>query len=112
MNVTPGRSPRSAVSVSTLAELTKKTLEGAIRPLWVRGEVTGFKAYQSGHWYFTLHDDRALLKCVVFASDQRGVAAPPREGTDVLAFGQITAYPARGRHALPRDLARGRVAMA
>jgi exodeoxyribonuclease VII large subunit len=96
-DVTPGRSPRSAVSVSTLAELTKKTLEGAIRPLWVRGEVTGFKAYQSGHWYFTLHDDRALLKCVVFASDQRGVAAPPREGTDVLAFGQITAYPARGQ---------------
>jgi exodeoxyribonuclease VII large subunit len=96
-DVTPGRSPRSAVSVSTIAELTKKTLEGAIRPLWVRGEVTGFKAYQSGHWYFTLHDDKSLLKCVVFASDQRGVAAPPREGTDILAFGQITAYPARGQ---------------
>ena len=96
-DLTPGRSPRSAVSVSSLAQLTKKTLEGAIRPLWVRGEVTGFKAYQSGHWYFTLHDEAALLKCVVFASDQRGMSAPPREGTDILAFGQITAYPARGQ---------------
>jgi exodeoxyribonuclease VII large subunit len=95
-DVTPGRSPRSAVAVSTLAQLTKQTLEGAIRPLWVRGEVTGFKAHQSGHWYFALRDETALLRCIVWASDQRGIAVPPEEGLEVVALGQITAYPARG----------------
>lgn len=95
-DVTPGRTPRSAVAVSTLAQLTKQTLEGAIRPLWVRGEVTGFKAHQNGHWYFALRDDTALLQCVVWSSDQRGIKVPPEEGLEVVALGQITAYPARG----------------
>ena len=56
--LTPGRSPKSAVAVSTLTQLTKQTLEGAIRPLWIRGEVTGFKAYRSGHWYFSADEFR------------------------------------------------------
>lgn len=95
-DVTPGRSPRSAVAISTLAQLTKQTLEGAIRPLWVRGEVTGFKAHQSGHWYFTLRDETALLRCVLWSTDQRGIKTPPEDGVEVVALGQITTYPARG----------------
>jgi exodeoxyribonuclease VII large subunit len=95
-DVTPGRTPRSAVPVSTLAQLTKQTLEGAIRPLWVRGEVTGFKGHRSGHWYFALRDAAALLRCVVWSSDQRGIATPPEDGREVVVLGQITAYPPRG----------------
>jgi len=76
--------------------LSKQTLEGAIRPLWIRGEVTGFKAYRSGHWYFALRDQAAQLRCVVWSGDQRTIPAPPDEGMEVLAFGQLTVYPARG----------------
>jgi len=92
----PGRSPRSAVAVSTLAVLTKETLEGAIRPLWLRGEVTGFKAHRNGHWYFALRDQTAQLRCVVWSGDQRTIRRPPDEGMEVLVYGQLTAYPARG----------------
>ena len=37
---------------------------GAFAPVWVRGEVTGFKAYRSGHWYFTLRTPSAQVRCV------------------------------------------------
>jgi exodeoxyribonuclease VII large subunit len=93
---TPGASPTSAVGVSSLTQLTKDVLEGTIHALWVRGEVSDFKAHRSGHWYFNLRDPSAQLRCVVWSGDQRRIPAPPDDGMAVLAFGQITVYPARG----------------
>src|SRR5579872_3144298 len=52
----PGGSPTTAVAVSAVTQIAKQILEGAVRPLWVRGEVTDFKAHRSGHWYFCLRD--------------------------------------------------------
>ena len=92
----PGASPASAVSISTLTQTTKDVLEGAFVPLWVRGEVSDFKAHRNGHWYFTLRDARAQIKCVVWARDQRGIPAAPDDGMQVVALGQVTVYAARG----------------
>jgi len=92
----PGASPASAVSVATLTQTTKDVLEGAFVPLWVRGEVTDFKAHRNGHWYFSLRDDRAQIKCVVWSRDQRRVIAPPDDGMQVVALGQLTVFPGRG----------------
>ena len=69
-------------------------------PVWIRGEVVGCKAWSSGHWYFSLRDHAAQIRCVVWARDQRGIPAPPDEGMQVVALGQLTVYAARGDHQL------------
>jgi exodeoxyribonuclease VII large subunit len=94
-DVRPGAIATSAVAVSTVVNAVKGVIENTVRPLWVRGEVTDFKAHRSGHWYFNLRDPWATLRCVVWASDQRGMAAPPEDGTELVAYGQMTIYPAR-----------------
>lgn len=85
-----------AIGVSDLTELAREIVEGAFVPLWVRGEVCDFKAHRSGHWYFCLRDDASQVRCVVWRSDQRRIPAPPDDGMQVLAFGRLTVYPARG----------------
>ena len=92
----PGASPASAVSIATLTQTTKDVIEGAFLPLWVRGEVSDFKAHRNGHWYFCLRDAGAQISCVVWNRDQRRIPAPPDEGMQVAALGQLTVYAARG----------------
>jgi exodeoxyribonuclease VII large subunit len=75
----------------------KDVLEGAFPPVWVQGEVSGFKAHGNGHWYFSLRDKSAQLSCVVWARDAERVPAPPDEGMQVLARGQLSVYAARGQ---------------
>jgi exodeoxyribonuclease VII large subunit len=85
-----------AISVSALTHLAREIVEGAFVPLWIRGEVTDFKAHRNGHWYFCLRDASAQVRCLVWRTEQYGIPAPPDEGMQVLAFGQLTVYPARG----------------
>ena len=92
----PGASPRSAIAVSTLTETVKDVVEGAFIPLWVRGEITDFKAHRNGHWYFGLRDLASQLRCVVWARDQRGIPSAPDDGMQVTALGQLGVYAARG----------------
>ena len=92
----PGASPSSAIAVSTLTQTVKDVVEGAFIPLWVRGEVSDFKAHRNGHWYFSLRDLSSQLKCVVWSRDQRFMPAPPDDGMAVAAFGQLAVYAARG----------------
>jgi exodeoxyribonuclease VII large subunit len=92
----PGASPASAIAVSTLTQTAKDVVEGAFIPLWVRGEVSDFKAHRNGHWYFCLRDLSSQLKCVVWARDQRGIPAAPDDGMQVTALGQLGVYAARG----------------
>ena len=92
----PGASPASAVAVSTLTQTARDVLEGAFVPLWVRGEVSDFKAHRNGHWYFSLRDRTAQVRCVVWARDQRHMLAAPDDGMQVVALGQVTVYPSRG----------------
>lgn len=92
----PGQSAETALSVSTLTAHLSAIVEGGVPPVWVRGEVTGFKAYRSGHWYFSLRDAHSQLRCVVWARDTQRVPAPPDEGMQVAAFGRMRVYAARG----------------
>jgi exodeoxyribonuclease VII large subunit len=62
----------------------------------VRGEVTGFKAWRSGHWYFSLRDKTAQIRCVMFHTDNRGLPAPPADGTQVFVFARPTIYDEKG----------------
>jgi exodeoxyribonuclease VII large subunit len=92
----PGASPASAIAVSTVTQIVKDVVEGAFIPLWVRGEVSDFKAHRNGHWYFCLRDLSSQLRCVVWARDQHGVPAAPDDGMQVTALGQLGVYAARG----------------
>ena len=97
----PARTPLgvardSAISVSDLSLQTKSLIESGLRPIWVRGEITDFKRHRSGHWYFSLRDAGAQIRCVVWLSDQHGIPARPDDGMQVVLFGQMTVYAARG----------------
>ncbi|HEX6533198.1 MAG TPA: exodeoxyribonuclease VII large subunit [Gemmatimonadaceae bacterium] len=92
----PGATAESAVPVSALTRIAKDVLEGAFVPLWVRGEVSDFKAHRNGHWYFCLRDAASQIRCVVWASQTRRIPAPPDDGMEVSALGQLTVYAARG----------------
>lgn len=92
----PGASRASAIAVSTLTQTAKDVLEGAFLPLWLRGEVSDFKSHRNGHWYFCLRDRSSQLRCVVWARDQVAIPAPPDEGMQVTALGQLGVYAARG----------------
>jgi exodeoxyribonuclease VII large subunit len=92
----PGTSPESAISVELLTQQAKDVIEGAFPRIWIRGEISDFKSYRSGHWYFCLRGASAQIKCVMWSRDQRGVPAAPEDGMQVVALGQPTVYPAQG----------------
>lgn len=97
MSDAPGASPESALSVAALNGAAKEVLEGAFPPVWVKGEVGNFTAHRNGHWYFSLRDASAQLSCVVWSRDVKRIPAPPDEGMQVTALGQLSVYPARGQ---------------
>lgn len=93
----------SAEGAWTVGQVTRRArdvIEAGLPPLWVRGEVTGFKAYQSGHWYFTLRDANAQLRCVMWGRENRRLAAPPADGMQVFVFGRPTVWEERGEFRL------------
>ena len=96
IDAAPGASPEVPIAVHDLTSAAKDLVEGAFPPLWVRGEVTGFKAHSNGHWYFSLRDAEAQVRCVVWSSQARRIPAPPDDGMQVVALGQMTVWPVRG----------------
>ena len=91
-----GETAAEALSVHDLTSAAKDVLEGAFPKLWVRGEVSGMKAYPSGHWYFNLKDADAQISAVVWKGSTYKIPARPTDGMQVMAYGQLTVYPARG----------------
>ena len=92
----PGETAQSAVTVSILTQTARDVIEGAFVPLWVRGEISDFKAHRNGHWYFCLRDRGSQIRCVIWNRDQRAIPAPPDDGMQIAALGRLTVYPARG----------------
>ena len=92
----PGVSRDNAISVSDLTTETRALVESGLQPVWVRGEISDFKHHRNGHWYFCLRDASAQIKCVVWSSDQRGIPAAPDVGMQVVLYGKMTVFPARG----------------
>jgi exodeoxyribonuclease VII large subunit len=91
-----GFAPDKPASVSDVALETRALVESGLHPLWVRGEISDFKQHRNGHWYFSLRDASAQIKCVVWSRDQRGLPALPNDGMQVVLYGQMTVYTQRG----------------
>ena len=88
----PGETPETALAVVTLTRAAKDVIEGAFTPLWVRGEISDFKAHRNGHWYFSLRDAEARVRCVMWRGDVQRAPTRPTDGLLVTAFGQMTVY--------------------
>ncbi len=68
--------------------------------LLVRGELSNYKTYPSGHHYFTLKDGEGALRCVMFRSDARSLRFRPENGMQVIAAGRVTVFPRDGQYQL------------
>lgn len=73
-------------------------LEAEFPDVWVEGEVSNFRAAQSGHLYFTLKDEKAQIRCVCFRDRVRGLRFRPEDGLKVTVRGGISVYEARGEY--------------
>jgi exodeoxyribonuclease VII large subunit len=91
---------RQVFSVSRLNREVRTLLERALRVVWVEGELSNFSQPASGHWYFTLKDRDAQLRCAMFRMKNALVGFTPREGAQLLVRGRISVYEARGEYQL------------
>ncbi len=67
-----------------------------LRDLWLEGEISNWRAYPSGHVYFTLKDGEAAINCVIWRAHAARLGFRPRDGDAVLAHGYVSMYEARG----------------
>lgn len=89
--------------VQTVTEFTrrvKELLKGGLPPCWVQGEVSNLRVQTSGHVYFSLKDGGAQLGCVLFRGDAARQSVPLRDGMQILAYGEVDVYEARGQYQL------------
>jgi exodeoxyribonuclease VII large subunit len=93
----------SAEGAWTVGEVTRRAravIEAGLPPLWVRGEIANFKAWRSGHWYFSLRDKLAEMRCVMFAKQNYLLPAPPTDGMQVFVFARPSIYEGKGEFQL------------
>ena len=83
-------------SVSRLNREARLILEQRLPPLWVTGEISNFVQAASGHWYFSLKDAQAQVRCAMFRNSNRRVTFRPQHGQQVLVRATITLYEPRG----------------
>jgi exodeoxyribonuclease VII large subunit len=92
----PEPTRRRALTVSELTDRIQGVLETEFLDVWVEGEISNLKLAPSGHYYFSLKDERAQLAAVLFRNDARLVRFKPADGMKVLARGALRIYPQRG----------------
>ncbi len=95
--------PREALSVSSLNRLAKSLLEDHFPNVLVEGEISNLSMPSSGHWYFTLKDEQAQIRCAMFRNRQVGMRFRPRDGMQVLLRGRLSLYEGRGDYQLIAD---------
>lgn len=92
-------------NVLTVSELNKYIKDLISRDivlsgLWVKGEISNFKSHYSGHFYFTLKDEKGVLKCVMFRSNAASLVFVPEDGMKVLIRGYISVFERDGQYQL------------
>src|SRR5215469_13427931 len=90
-------------SVSEISNALRRTVEDAFPLVRVRGEISGLKNASSGHIYFDLKDDKAVLNAIVWKMTARLLKLRPESGLEVVCTGRITTYPGSSRYQLIVD---------
>ena len=86
------------LSVSDISAMVKSTVEETFGRVRVRGEISGFKRAASGHLYFSLKDETAVIDGVCWRGTAGRLGINPEDGLEVVATGRLTTYPARSRY--------------
>ncbi|HJS48305.1 MAG TPA: exodeoxyribonuclease VII large subunit, partial [Gemmatimonadales bacterium] len=89
-----------ALTVAEVTRAARGAIEAHLPPAWVKGEVQELKRYQSGHWYFTLRDPAAQVRCVMWKRDALRAGTPPEAGTEVFVHARPTVWEERGEFRL------------
>jgi len=87
--------------IFTVSEITKSIkfiLESTFEKVSIEGEISNFKAHGSGHWYFNLKDEGAVINCTMWKGINNYVFFSPEDGMKVIVTGRITVYPPRGSY--------------
>ncbi|WP_145490713.1 exodeoxyribonuclease VII large subunit [Yersinia rohdei] len=87
-------------TVSRLNQTVRQLLEMEMGQIWLTAEISNFSQPASGHWYFTLKDDRAQVRCAMFRNTNRRTTFRPQNGQQVLVRASITLYEPRGDYQL------------
>ncbi|MEC9319614.1 MAG: exodeoxyribonuclease VII large subunit, partial [Pseudomonadota bacterium] len=91
------------MSIYTVTQLNsdiRKAIEQGFGHVWLMGEISNFAAPNSGHWYLTLKDERAQIRCAMFRGNNQRAKVRPQNGLQVLVRGRVTVYEPRGDYQL------------
>lgn len=94
---------KTILSVSELNQYARGVLEMHIGKVWVNGEISNFSQPASGHWYFTLKDQQAQIRCAMFRNNNRLIRCKIENGVQVLLNGSVSIYEGRGEYQLIID---------
>lgn len=86
------------LSVSDLTSMIKTTLESGFYGLVVEGEISGFRPASTGHWYFSLKDQKAVIGCAMWRSSVPRVGFIPKDGMKVIVTGSLSVFEPRGTY--------------
>lgn len=98
-----GPSKTHIITVSQLTAQIKRLLEGAFPDIWIEGEISNLSLPQSGHAYFTLKDENAQIRAVLFRSSQRFLKFTLQHGIQVICRARVGVYEPRGEYQLVVD---------
>ncbi len=87
---------REILTVSQLNRRARQLLETHMPLMWIEGEISNFARPSSGHWYFTLKDANAQVKCAMFRNRNQSVRSVPQQGQKVLIRARVSLYEGRG----------------
>lgn len=85
---------KMAVTVSDLNAYIKNKIanDEALNAVVVKGEISNFKAHYTGHYYFTLKDDKSLIKCIMFKTYAQNLKFMPKDGMKIIVFGGVSVF--------------------
>ncbi|MEM9315934.1 MAG: exodeoxyribonuclease VII large subunit, partial [Pseudomonadota bacterium] len=94
------RAAAPALSPSALNRQVRTLLESHFDYVWVEGEVSNFACPSSGHWYFSLKDDRAQVRCAMFRNRNQRLRYTPANGDQIRLRARVSLYEGRGEFQL------------
>lgn len=102
MNTTT-KTQREIFNVSQLNRQAKRLLEGHFNQVWIEGEISNLARPSSGHWYFSLKDTRAQVRCAMFRNSNQRLRFQPEDGQKIIVRAKLSLFEARGDYQLIVD---------
>ncbi len=94
----------AVMSVEQLNKTIRQMIEGQLNLVWVRGELSNFKAHTSGHFYFSLKDSKSQIRAVMFRGFNSKLRFKPTDGMEVIIRGRVTVYEPRGEYQITCEM--------